>query len=126
MRLGAARRIRNARSHYELGNGGFRDDLGHYVRSNWEANFARIMKIQGKEYEYEPKSFVLSNGRTYTPDFLIEGVFYEIKGRWTEQAKQKFEIFEKEYPEVKVQIIDCQKYKELRQQFQKLILWEGK
>ena len=35
------------------GNGGHRDDLGRYFRSNPEANFARILKYENIEYEYE-------------------------------------------------------------------------
>lgn len=126
MSQGAARRIRENNNHYERGRGGFREDLGHYVRSNWEANFARILRLQGKSYEYEPKSFQLAEGKTYTPDFLVGGVFYEIKGYWTEAAKHKLESFKKQFPDVVVQIIEGPEYDELRSQYRDKILWEGK
>jgi hypothetical protein len=126
MSIGAARRIRENNNHHERGKGGFREDLGHYVRSNWEANFARILRLQGKSYEYEPKSFQLAEGNTYTPDFLVDGVFYEIKGYWTEVAKHKLESFRKQFPDVVVQIIEGTEYDELRSQYRDKILWEGK
>ncbi len=53
--------------------GGFREDLGHYVRSSWEADFARILKLHNLNYEYEIKTFPLikRDGKIihYTPDF---------------------------------------------------------
>lgn len=61
---------------------GFRKDLGHFVRSSWEANFCRILKHLGIQYEYETKTFPLQNGETYTPDFYLpnKNRYYEIKG----------------------------------------------
>jgi hypothetical protein len=126
MSLGAARRIRENNNHYARGNGGFREDLGHYVRSNWEANFARILKLQGKTYDYEPRSFQLAEGKTYTPDFLVDEIFYEVKGYWTKLAKQKLESFKKQYPDIAVQIIEGTEYDKLRSQYRDRILWEGK
>ena len=55
--------------------GGFRDDLCHYVRSTWEADFARILKLHNLEYQYEPQTFALKrlSGETlhYTPYFYV-------------------------------------------------------
>ena len=126
MSQGAARRIRENNNHYEKGNGGRREDLGHYVRSNWEANFARILKYQGKSYKYESKTFILSEGKTYTPDFIVDEIYYEIKGYWTPSSKEKFESFRKQYPEINVQIIESIQYDELRSQYRDKIIWEGK
>jgi len=126
MRQGAARRIRENNNHYEKGIGGRREDLGHYVRSTWEANFARILKYQGRSYKYEPQSFTLSDGKTYTPDFLVDGIYYEVKGYWTSSAKEKFESFRNQYPEIEVQIIEGIQYDELRSQYRDKIHWEGK
>ena len=122
----SAHRIRSGCPHDERGNGGFREDLGHYVRSNWEANFARILKHEGKSYEYEPTTFTLEDGKTYTPDFLSEGIYYEVKGFWTDIARHKFESFVKSNPSVRVQIIDGLEYDKLRLKFSNLITWEGK
>lgn len=91
---------------------GFYKDVGHYIRSGWELNFARILRLLNRKYDYEPKSFILSDGRTYTPDFYIHknGYFYEIKGMWRKDAKDKFFKFKNEYPNIKIKLIDRKKY----------------
>ena len=38
---------------------GIRADLGFYVRSSWEANFARLLLYLGILFKYEPKRFLL-------------------------------------------------------------------
>jgi hypothetical protein len=111
---------------YTRGDGGFREDLGHYVRSNWEANFARILIFQRKEYEYEKYSFELENGQSYTPDFLVDGIFVEVKGFLTEQSRSKIEMFRKEYPNIEFMIIDEEEYLKLKQGYVDKILWEGR
>ncbi len=35
----------------------YREDLGHYVRSSWEADMARVFRYLGWEYQYEPRTF---------------------------------------------------------------------
>ena len=50
---------------------GFRKGLDHYCRSTLEANFARILLLEGIPYEHEPKMFVLPSGGHYTPDFRL-------------------------------------------------------
>jgi len=124
----ASNRVRNKReSLYTSAIGGTREDLKGYFRSNWEANFARVLNYQNKSWEYEPSSFTLSNGRTYTPDFLSENVYYEIKGRFTDACREKLELFRSEYPDIQLVLIDGVKYDELRLQYKSLIpTWEGK
>jgi len=131
MSISQSARVRSEESkqhHYTYGNGGKREDIGNtYFRSNWEANFARICDYNNKEWEYETKTFALSNGRNYTPDFLIEGVYYEIKGRWTEKARNQVEMFQKDYPEIRLDVIDESCYIILRKRYKHLInKWEGK
>jgi len=124
MSASAAKRVREGRLKVHRGRGGFREDLGFYVRSTWEANFARSLKFQGIQFEYEPTSFTLSNGKTYTPDFRVGEVFYEIKGYLTDTAKSKLELFRIEYPDVIVQIIGPVEYNELYITHANLTNWE--
>lgn len=124
MSASAAKRVREGRLKVHRGRGGFREDLGFYVRSTWEANFARSLKFQGIQFEYEPTSFTLSNGKTYTPDFRVGEVFYEIKGYLTDTAKSKLELFRIEYPDVIVQIIGPVEYNELYITYANLTNWE--
>lgn len=69
------------------GNGNygfFADDLGHYVRSMWEANTARLLIYLNVSYEYEKHRFLLSTDTIYIPDFYIPSfdLFIEVKGSW--------------------------------------------
>jgi hypothetical protein len=124
MSQSAAKRIRLKKTTYSRGNGGFREDIGIYVRSNWEANFARILKFEQKEYQYEPITFHLEENITYTPDFLCEDIFYEIKGYMNEISKIKLDLFKEKYPEHKICIIQGNEYNILKEKYKSLIFWE--
>lgn len=126
MRQAAAKRLREGRNNTQFyGVGGFREDLKLYVRSRWEANFARFLRFTGQEFEYEPMSFTLSCGKTYTPDFKVGDTYYEVKGWWSPVARQKFDDFCSEYPNVKLKIIGPDEYNRLRKSFSMVIeSWE--
>lgn len=109
------------------GGAGHRDDLGHYLRSKWEANFARIILYNKKTYEFEKKRFKLSTGKYYIPDFYVveEDCFYEIKGYFIDDAKEKFELFKKEYSNIKIKLIYHDEYKQLYNKYKdKIENWE--
>lgn len=64
---------------------------GYKFRSRLEARWAVFFDAMGIEYEYEPEGYVLQNGDTYLPDFLIyvkhrsqtdewEPIYAEVKG----------------------------------------------
>lgn len=94
---------------------GYRKDLKHFVRSSWEAGFARLLKHLKIVYEYEKHTFELSNGKTYTPDFYLpsKNKFYEIKGyAFTDKHKK----FTEEYRE-KLILVDERFYHRLLQRF---------
>lgn len=127
MSLSAQKRVRTKRETlYTNANGGTRKDLGIYFRSNWEANFARILNYQNKEWEYEPISFTLSEG-SYTPDFKVGEQFIEIKGKIEEPFKKKIKEFRKLYSHVNLCVIHEKEYRQLAKKYKKLIPnWEGK
>lgn len=110
--------------------GGFRKDLQHYVRSNWEADFARILKFYNLKYEYEPRTFELvkSDGEIlhYTPDFYTDSnnSFYEIKGWMHDLDKEKIDLFQKQYPQYNFVLISATKFAELALKYKDLIKWE--
>ena len=68
----------------------YREDLGHFVRSSWEANYARFLICQGYGYEYEKHRFSLSY-TTYIPDFYIPrlDVYIEVKAEFYDTPKSK-------------------------------------
>ena len=109
--------------------GGIRRDLGHFCRSSWEANVARVYRWQGIQYEHEPSRYVFSvNGvRTgYTPDFILaDGTHIEVKGYWWPGYREKFEQFRRLHPEIKVELIEKVQYLQLKRDFSHLIdEWE--
>lgn len=42
---------------YQHTKTGFREDLGLTLRSNWEANFARILRVYEIKFDFEPTVF---------------------------------------------------------------------
>ena len=72
---------------------------GQTMRSSWEVKFAKHLDEQGIIYEYEPRSFQLSNGTRYIPDFFLptENLWIEIKGRMERTSEDKMKLFIDEY-----------------------------
>lgn len=128
MREGAARRLREGRNHTQFyGRGGIREDIGFYVRSRWEANFARYLIHTNQQFQYEPESFVLSDGRTYTPDFKVGDTYFEVKGWWTDSAKEKFEMFRQQFQHIQMKIVDGTEYNQIETEYSNIIPnWERK
>ncbi len=109
---------------------GFREDLGHFVRSAWEADFARVLKLYKLDYQYEPKAFRLikSSGEVvnYTPDFYVpsNNTFYEIKGWLHDLDEEKIKLFQKQYPQYNFVLINKTKFAEFALEYKELIDWE--
>lgn len=104
------------------GNGcycGYFADIGHIVRSGWEHNIAKLLQQKKIEYDYEPTKFTLSDGTIYIPDFFLlkTNTFIEVKGRWLGHAKEKFEKFKKENPNIKIKLIDKKLYHKLAKRY---------
>jgi hypothetical protein len=82
-------------------------------RSSWEAKFAKWLDSNFKLWDYEPKTFpvvaVIDNENfewTYTPDFLVEGHWYEVKGRWTVEGKAKHTAFVAQFGQDSITVCD--------------------
>lgn len=116
---------------------GRREDLGIYVRSSWEANYARYLNFLVQsgvvtEWQYEPRTFefpVKRGNRTYTPDFYVlypDGYqWHEVKGYMTNDGRIKLERFAKYYPEEPLVIIDKDAYMAIAQDARPFIpAWE--
>lgn len=99
---------------------GKRPDLDNlFLRSGWEANLLRLLKIDDSinKIEYEPVDFTfwqfgIKKGTvTYTPDFKItypDGsyLFIEVKGGWLKPTdKTKLRRFKKYYPDEFKQLV---------------------
>jgi len=123
------------------GKGGIRKDIGHYVRSSWEANICRVFKYVNRVYEYESKRFKIiidEEKNTYCPDFYFpdKDFYYELKGHaksssnWDCECsvciknKKKIEAVVKKY-KVKIIVIGNVEYKKFKRRFRNVISgWE--
>jgi len=97
-----------------------------YVRSEWEFNISTYLEfLKGKEqiidWEHEPKTFwfdsIKRGVRSYLTDFLVKSkdgdYFIEVKGWMDAKSKTKLKRMAKYYPEVKLELIDQKRYKEI-------------
>ena len=85
----------------------------HCLRSSLEYIYARYLDYMNIGWTYEHKTYTLSNGVRYKPDFLLEtGEYVEIKGAFNfTYDLPKVQLFQSEY-NVKVTILQ---EKDLRQ-----------
>jgi len=101
---------------YKHTKSGYREDLGLVMRSNWEANVARIYNAYDIEFEFEPKvfSFPIKKGtKGYTPDFYLptQDEWLEVKGYLDDKSKIKLKRFKRYYPkEFEKLTFVCSKY----------------
>ena len=76
------------------------------MRSGWEVKYAEYLDANNTTWEYEPRSFILSSGKRYLPDFQLDsGVIIEIRGRWQGNSKEKWDLFCSDYPDVDKQVL---------------------
>ena len=84
-----------------------------WMRSFWEIQVAKYLDMKQYKWEYEPKSFPITYKRddkiikcTYSPDFFIHNLnqYWEIKGWWRDDAKDKYEAFIKQYKDLSIDL----------------------
>lgn len=119
---------------------GKRADLdGLFVRSSWEANYARYLNWlqslgQVAGWTYEPRTFefpVKRGNRSYTPDFLVtkpdgSTEWHEVKGWMNADSRVKLKRFARYYPDEVLVLIDERTYRALARKVAPLIEgWEA-
>lgn len=72
---------------------------GYYLKSTLEYIYARYLDYMGIQWQYEVKTYELSNGGSYKPDFVLaDGSYVEIKGGFNyETDLPRINIFEQDY-----------------------------
>lgn len=114
----------NAEGNFSNGKGGRREDLdGLYVRSRWEANWARYLNWlvemgEVERWEYEPDVFefpVKRGSKFYTPDFKVYNSdgsieYHEVKGYMDQKSRTKLDRMRRHFPEVRLVIIERDTY----------------
>jgi hypothetical protein len=85
------------------------------MRSTWEVAYAKWLDKNKIKWQYESKTFDLGNC-TYTPDFYLPKIntYIEIKGYWRDDAQNKFNLFRKLYPKIKIDILNKIKLQSLK------------
>jgi len=128
------------RNRYSNGKMGKREDLdGLFVRSSWEANYARYLNWlvdvgEINKWEYESDVFwfhkIKRGTRSYTPDFKVflkngDIEYHEVKGWMDPKSKTKLKRMEKYYPNIKIVLIDKKAYYSLQRDVKNFIdNWE--
>ena len=84
--------------------------------SSWEVKTAQYFDNNNVEWKYNIQGYKLSNGRYYYPDFFIyEDLKFvkliEVKGYFREANRLKFEMFLREYPDIKIELWQKQELK---------------
>lgn len=140
-RMAKLQREKGLRQGYSRGKQGKRSDLNDlYVRSSWEANYARYLNflLKNKQiyrWEYEPDTFwfeeIKRGTRSYTPDFKIweradtKPYYIEVKGWMDQKSKVRLSRMEKYYPDIKIQLVTKKEYYAIKRSISKLIPgWE--
>lgn len=72
--------------------------------SMWEVAVAGYLDRSGEKWQYSPDAFMLSETKSYRPDFKVGNGYIEVKGYWRKNNKEKFELFRQMYPEVEIQV----------------------
>ncbi len=123
---------------YSRCKGGYRKDIGHYVRSGWEADICRIFKYCNAEYDYEAFSIQLNDKGTiitWIIDFvdhdhaLSDDGLIEVKGWWDQKSKQKSKLLKQQRPATynKITFIGVKEMRDLIKIYSSIIPnWESK
>lgn len=116
---------------YKNAKSGFREDLGHSVRSSWGADVARLLKFMQISYEYEKTRFYMTKPDgskcSYLPDFYLPDydLYIEVKGYYRDEDKEKMQLFSEQYSDIKLIMVDKTKFAELELRYKHIVPnWE--
>lgn len=99
---------------------GRRSDLNNlFVRSAYEANYARYLNFIKEPWAYEVKTFwfegIQRGTRSYTPDFWLpeKQEYHEVKGWMDQKSRTKLDRMARYYPEIRIIVIDSTFFKDI-------------
>jgi predicted transcriptional regulator len=77
-----------------------------WLKSSYEIRVAKVLDSLNIPWTYESKTFCLSNGHSYRPDFLInDTVWWEVKGLLDDDNRDKMLLFFSDYPDIDLRMI---------------------
>ena len=69
-------------------------------RSKFEERHAPLLLDFGCTYEpYKIQYIIPESKHNYTPDFVIDNIIFELKGRWTREDRKKIIYIHSQHPE---------------------------
>jgi len=76
------------------------------AKSSYEKKVMEYFDKNNIDWLYEPKTFILSTGKGYTPDFYIinKKEYIEVKGFCNIEYMKKYDLFIKEYSHLKIKL----------------------
>lgn len=85
------------------------NDKKVWMRSSWEVKYAKYLDKNNIKWEFEPRIFdLLVNQKecSYRHDFYLpeSNCYIEIKGWWRDDAKEKYEHFILQYPDINIKL----------------------
>ena len=91
---------------------------GLRMDSKWEVAVAHYFDQNNVQWFYEKETYQITEKSSYTPDFFIyEGdklvKIVEVKGYWRKENLEKFQAFQKLYPDVVIEVWNKQKLYDL-------------
>ena len=121
---------------------GYRNDLSINVRSSWEANFARVLRLlhipfvyEKEVYEFEYQDYKNRRRMThYLPDFFIQPcnrtrgkeIIVEVKGNWDTESRIKVREYQKETSLPELYIVDYDMYYTISKRYANIVpCWES-
>lgn len=99
-----------------------KDGSKKWMRSFWEIQVAKYLDSKEYTWEYEPEAFPIkyvfdniNKDGTYRPDFYIKELdeYWEIKGWWRDDAKEKFMAFNTQYQNLNIKLYQKEELEKL-------------
>jgi hypothetical protein len=87
------------------------------MRSKWEVAYAQYLDKNAVAWQYEPRWFNIGKGnwrgKGYLPDFYLvkKKAYVEVKGRYLKRAQNKIAAFRKQYPKIKLELLQASELK---------------
>lgn len=96
------------------------------LRSSWELRAAQILDKWFGDWYYEPGRFKWESG-TYLPDFYIPSLdlYLEIKGYASPVFVRKFSEFKREFPSIKIELVQAENLHELESSLYRVFSKQG-
>ena len=74
------------------------------MRSGFEEQISQLLNEQGIGFQYEPCSFPYITKAYYTPDFVIDDIYIEVKGYFRPTDRRKMKDVKRAHPDLDIRM----------------------